>query len=70
VSESQGQRGRLTRRLAALLRYTSGRRYMPPMKVLARGLNGSHRTLYRDFAALEEMGWELPKRVNDDQLAE
>jgi predicted DNA-binding transcriptional regulator YafY len=64
---SEYSRAALVRRLASLLRYTHNRKYMPPMKVLARGLNVSERTLYRDFAALEEAGWPLPRRVNDEQ---
>jgi predicted DNA-binding transcriptional regulator YafY len=61
------ERGRLSRRMAALLMYLGSRRYMPPMKVLARGLNVSERTLYRDLAALADAGFELPKRWNDEE---
>lgn len=59
----------IARRLCALVRYMDGRRYMPDMAILARGLNVSHRTLYRDLAALEEAGFILPRRINDAQEA-
>lgn len=63
---SELRRNQIARRLCALVRYLDGRRYMPEMEFLARGLGCSHRTLYRDLAALEEAGFILPKRVNDN----
>jgi predicted DNA-binding transcriptional regulator YafY len=46
-------------RLAALMFYLRGRRYVD-LRVIARGLNVSTRTLRRDLEALEYAGWQLP----------
>lgn len=59
----------IARRLCALVRYLDGRRFMPDVKVIARGLGVSHRTIYRDLDALEQAGFVLPKRWNDKQEA-
>ena len=58
-------RSRLIVRLARLILYLNGRRYMPDPQVLAAQLGVSERTLYRDLAALEEAGAILPKRWMD-----
>lgn len=39
--------------------YLRGRRYID-LAVIARGLNVSKRTVYRDIQALEEAGWPVP----------
>ena len=56
------------RRLAMVLLYTNQRRYMPPPRVIARGLNVSVRTVIRDLNALEEAGWPMPKRWNGGRI--
>lgn len=58
-------RSRLIVRLARLILYLNGRRYMPDAQILAAQLGVSVRTLFRDLAALEEAGMVLPKRWTD-----
>lgn len=53
---------RLASRLARLILRLMGLRYMPDMQVMAAELGVSQRTLYRDLAALEAGGWQLPRR--------
>jgi predicted DNA-binding transcriptional regulator YafY len=62
-------RNKIARRLAALLKALHGRRFMPTMAELSRELGASERTVYRDLAALEEAGFQLPRRINDDWRA-
>ena len=54
-------RGAIVRRLAMVLLYTARRRYAPDIKVMARGLGVSERTIRRDLEALEEAGWPMPQ---------
>lgn len=60
--------GRIALRLAALVRLLIGRRYMPPVGDLARELQVTKRTVYRDLAALDAADWPLPRRLRDDSL--
>jgi predicted DNA-binding transcriptional regulator YafY len=57
-------RHRIARRLAALMAYLHGRRYID-IRVIARGLNVSTRTVRRDLEALEAAGIPVPRyRLN------
>lgn len=58
-SRCNRDRNRVARRLAALMFYLQGRRYVD-LQVLARGLNVSTRTVRRDLEALEGAGWPVP----------
>lgn len=57
----RGDRGSILRRLAAISRYMTGRRYAPDLRCLARGLGVSERTIRRDLEAMEAEGYDLPK---------
>lgn len=50
----------IVRRLAMVLLYTARRRYAPSLRVMARGLGVSERTIRRDLDALEAAGWPMP----------
>lgn len=59
-------RNRVARRLSRLMFYLQGRRYID-LKVIARGLGVTEKTVRRDLAALEEAGWPVPRyRLNPD----
>lgn len=54
----------IVRRLAKLILLMLGKERMPSVDWLAATLDVSTRTLLRDLAALEEAGWNLPRRQN------
>lgn len=50
--------------------YLRGRRYID-LRVIARGMNVSVRTIRRDLIALEDAGWPVPTyRLNADGVAD
>lgn len=60
-------RDAIVRRLAMVLLYTNRCQRRPSVKVLARGLSVSERTIVRDLNALEDAGWPMPVRQNAEQ---
>lgn len=58
-------RDEMAYRFAALIRYCGHRRYLPPLEVIARGLNCSTRTVRRYLEALEQAGFDVPKWRNE-----
>jgi predicted DNA-binding transcriptional regulator YafY len=63
-------KSQIVERLARVLLYTARRRYAPDLRVMARGLNVSERTIRRDLQALEAAGWPMPRwRKNGDWSA-
>ncbi len=59
-------RNRALVRVLSLWRLIEGRRRCLPVRVMAERLGVSIRTTYRDLAALEEAGFHVPPRFDED----
>lgn len=60
-----GAKGRqqTVRRLLRLWQRVEGRRYRPPTRVLAEAFEVHWRTIHRDLALLEELGFAVPPEL-------
>lgn len=55
-------------RVLKLVKYLDGKHCVPPTEQLAQEFQVSHRTIYRDLAALEDAQHPLPRRSEGNRI--